>query len=211
MLPHSLISSSILFLSIYLCCSLFAHAADNFANVTEPGISAQHKVMQQSFTLTLKAAKQGGAQAQFALAYAYMYGHETEQSFSNALLWLEKAAAQKLAVAQYKLALMYEFGQGVKPNHQKAAQLHLLAAKQGNLGAQHSIGMMYLQGKGVSHDGIKAYAWLAMSADNGFEVVNIARDYVAIGLTQSQLQQAKTLFKYLQNGLDPDTRLALRP
>ncbi len=136
-----------------------SQAREDFAKVSQPGISPAASLSQKSFNIIEQAADAGSVQA------------------------------------QYKLALMLEYGEGVKQDHARAAALHQRAAQNGSIGAQHSLGMMYYQGKGVRTNKINAYIWLAMAADNGYESVNIARDKVALELSESGLIQAKRAYE----------------
>ena len=68
-----------------------------------------------------KAADQGNAEAQFALALVYETGEEgVAKDSAEAARWLRKAADQGLADAQFGLAAHYMLGNGVPRDYSEA-------------------------------------------------------------------------------------------
>ena len=64
----------------------------------------------------LAEARQGGAQAQVDVALLYAGGNGIEQSYADALRWLQEAAGNDQPDAAMHLALMYAAGEGVPDN-----------------------------------------------------------------------------------------------
>ena len=88
---------------------------------------------------TLRAkAKNGVAEAQFALANKYDIGDGVEQDHAEAAKWFRKAAEQGLAKAQGNLGLMYDNGRGVPQSDTAAFGWGRIAADQGNAKAQNN-------------------------------------------------------------------------
>ena len=81
-----------------------------------------------------KAAEQGHALAQFALALRYDTGHGLMRDYNQALAWYQKAAAQGHARAQFNVGLMYYSGQGTAPDMAQA-WLWLSMAERGGVSA----------------------------------------------------------------------------
>ena len=107
-----------------------------------------------------KAAEQGHAEAQYALAGLCGYDYET------AAVWYEKAAEQGLAKAQYKIARYYYMGSGVTQDFEKAVEWFLKSAEQGYGYAKYDLGKCYLKGNGVPQDLDKAAEWFGGNLDN---------------------------------------------
>lgn len=74
----------------------------------------------KSFSLTLKAANMGSAEAQRSLACAYAHGDIVPQDDIKTMYWDEKAAKQGLAESQNDLALMLLYGVGCEVDAEKA-------------------------------------------------------------------------------------------
>ncbi len=59
-------------------------------------------------------AKQGDAEAQYALALSYELGLGVNQDLMQAFTWYQKSADQDYAKAQYNLGIFYALGKGVE-------------------------------------------------------------------------------------------------
>jgi TPR repeat protein len=66
------------------------------------------------------------------------------------------------------------------------------AAEQGHALAQYNLGGMYNGGRGVDKDAVRAYMWLALSADGGDGTAGGARDATA-GRLPDALHEAREL------------------
>lgn len=104
----------------------------------------------------LKAAEQGYAPAQSALAFLYWTG-AFRQDLETVLVWFQRAAENDHAPAQYHLGSMYRSGEGVEEDHEKAKVWHSRAAEQGHVLAQAELAVHH----GDSEAALKACDGLA--------------------------------------------------
>ena len=91
---------------------------------------------EQAFEWSMKAAKQGDAEAQNQIGMMYHNGIGTTLNYEKAFEWLLKAAEQGYSTAQYNVALMYYYGKGTNKNPDKAFEWFTKALKQGNAEAE---------------------------------------------------------------------------
>ena len=78
-----------------------------------------------------KAADQGLAEAQYALAEMYHKGYGVPVDVSQAMTWYRKAADQGNVLAQYSLGWIFYTGEIVSRDYTMAHKLFDLAASQG--------------------------------------------------------------------------------
>jgi len=121
----------------------------------------------QAIDFITKAAKQGFAEAELALAVFYSDGFGVPKDDSKARTWCEKAAGQKLAKAQMTLGTFYQEGQGGPQNKELGFKFFELSAKQGLAGGQHNLGDSFLNGEGTRLDKTKAMEWFRKAAIQG--------------------------------------------
>ena len=95
----------------------------------------------------LKAAQEGGANAQHDVGLLYAAGDGVAQDFGEALNWWRKAAAQGNAAAHYNIGSLYAEGWGVAVNKEEAISHCRQAAERGHPGAQGNLGHRYLEGE----------------------------------------------------------------
>ena len=120
------------------------------------------------FRETLRAAKQGDAQAQTNLGLMYADGRGVRRDDAEAFKWYRQAAAQGNAEAQYNLGLMYEYGLGVRQDYAEAVKWYRqVAEQQGHAKAQYNLGWMYDEGRGVRQDRALAQEWYGKACQNG--------------------------------------------
>ena len=117
----------------------------------------------------LLAAKQGMAKAQTKLADLYMNGLGVTKDYKQALKWYKEAADLGYNYAQYSLALLLPKMDHYKPPIAYAWMKK--AALGGYKPAQYSLALMYLQGTGTNINPIKAYGWLSVALDDGYESI----------------------------------------
>jgi len=92
-------------------------------------------------------AKQGIADAQYALGVMYANGQGVQQDSKEACEWYRKAALQGVAFAQNQLGWMYEHGQGVVLQDKKqACEWYQKSAAQGNVDGKTRLEEMAKQG-----------------------------------------------------------------
>ncbi|MCZ7566513.1 MAG: sel1 repeat family protein [Burkholderiales bacterium] len=83
-----------------------------------------------------RAAEQGHADAQLAVATQYFLGRGTPRDYAQAARWYEAAAETGDAAAQYITASLYERGTGVAQDLRRALDWYARAGRQGDLTAQ---------------------------------------------------------------------------
>jgi TPR repeat protein len=114
-----------------------------------------------------KAADQGLAKAEDAVASMYYNGFGVARSYTDAFEWFSRAARQGTRTSHYALGVMYRRGQGVHRDL-AAAVTHLRkAAEDGLPESQNELGMMYWSGEGLTRDPAQAFLWFQASAQQG--------------------------------------------
>src|SRR5262245_26879726 len=101
------------------------------------------------FNERLEQATAGNADAQYAVAQAYLFGTGVDESVEQALSWLGKAAEAGHRAAQVQLADHYRFGVEGGEDLAQAAMWYGRAADLNDPHAQVQLGQMYLEGLGV--------------------------------------------------------------
>ena len=86
-----------------------------------------------------KAALQGHAVAQLALASIYEQGDNVERDIEKAKMWYEKAALQGAASAQLRMGEFYEKGVAVEQDFAKAMDWYKQAALQNSAEAKSKL------------------------------------------------------------------------
>ena len=77
-------------------------------------------------------AKQGDADAQYALGAMYYAGYGVPQDYQAAVKWYTLAAEQGNALAQFNLGVMHKKGHGVSKDHVRAHMWFNLSASTGH-------------------------------------------------------------------------------
>ncbi|NLO91305.1 MAG: sel1 repeat family protein [Elusimicrobia bacterium] len=152
------------------------------------GLEANPK---QAFEWMSKAAKQGYAPAQLALAVMYYDGKGTEFSHKQAAEWFGKAAEQGLAEAQFNYGFMYSRGRGVEKDFAKAQEWWLKAARQGHADAMLFTGSLYEHGDGVAQNDVEAMKWYILATDNGAELAKEFQAKIQPKLNKKELASAR--------------------
>ena len=120
--------------------------------------------VRQDFTEAIKwfrkAAEQGCADAQFALAECCENGWGIEEDPDEAVQWYRQAAEQGHAESQCSLASTLE-------DPDEAAKWYRKAAEQGNRAAQWHLGLCYKHGEGVAIEATEAVKWFHKAAEQG--------------------------------------------
>ena len=86
-----------------------------------------------------KAAEDGNALAQDALAIMYRRGEGVIPDDVEAVRWYRKSAEQGYPQAQYDLGYMYYYGYGVPEDRGESKYLFLDAARKGNEDAKRAL------------------------------------------------------------------------
>lgn len=138
-----------------------------------------------------RAAKQGLADAQYAMAQVYEFGvGGRKPDPAEARRWLEEAAQQNFETAQIELATKLIEGVGGERDLEAGFGWMMRAASAGNPAAQNRLAKLYRGGLGVEPDSIEAAAWYLRARRAGL-VDDVMEDHLA-GLTDKQLKEAAT-------------------
>jgi uncharacterized protein len=119
------------------------------------------------------------------------------QNYVQAAKWYLKAAAQDHTEAQFNLGLMYGKGQGVRRDEATAIMWLWKAAKLGHPGAQYHVGVrQYRVSKSsrlpeASKCRIEALTWLLLAVAQSYRGAESAREFVALGMTQDEVNEAE--------------------
>ncbi|HEX6907676.1 MAG TPA: tetratricopeptide repeat protein [Terriglobales bacterium] len=138
-----------------------------------------------------KKAEKGSVVNQGYLGWAYLYGHDTEVNYQEALRWLTAAAYEGRAARPFiHLGRMYEEGLGV-PRDIKEAIRHYKAVEDVEPRAALALARIYAKGDGVPSRPAKAlrlYAVVAAceSVDHDPEVVAFAG-----AVTPAEVEEAR--------------------
>lgn len=143
-----------------------------------------------------RAAEQGHAGAQFALAEMYKNGDGVAKSLAEAARWYRRSADQGNRDAQLLLGVLYEGGEGVPRDVGEAAKWYRLSAEQGDARAQLLLGVLYQLGQGVQRSFVAAYALYTASAGADASRGNPApghRAQLANSMSAGEIEIAKAL------------------
>lgn len=153
-----------------LVAGLFAgmvlSAAENPSSLSSRSKSSSSEMSDLDYLV--KCAKQGDADAQFALASCYKKGeHGLPQDEAAAFSWFLAAAQQGHVDAMFWVGIAYFDGKGVRQNGTEGLRWMTLAAQRGDQMAQCSVGMEYYYGHICKKDWAKARYWFKLSAAQG--------------------------------------------
>ena len=118
--------------------------------------------------LLTSRAERGDAQAQSALAFAYLGSPGITRDVSSAAHWAQSAAAQGDANAQYLIGSLSLSGTGVPRDPQQAISWFTRSAAAGNVKAMHNLAIAYVQGNGTPKNPAAAATWFARAASQGY-------------------------------------------
>lgn len=121
------------------------------------------------------AADRNDPVAQYLLGLNYRLGDlGLQQSYPDAVTYLQKSADQGFASAQRVLGLMYGEGVGVTQDYQKAIELFKKAAEHGDMRANGLLGAYYENGYGVEQDYIQALDYYTKAASTGSDAAEFS-------------------------------------
>lgn len=130
---------------------------------TALGLYYRYQDPEAAVELLTRAAEQGDALAQAALADIYYLGDGVSQDYAKAAKWSRLAAAQGDVGSQERLGDMYLRGRGVPQDYAEAANwFHKVAERTG--GRQGTLCKLYMEGKGVPQDDVQAHMWCSLAA-----------------------------------------------
>ena len=108
----------------------------------------QDRDLNQAAAWVRRAADQGYAQAQFALARLYFAGLGVNTDPAEAVRWLTRAVGQNHAAALALFGRANEYGEGTPRDAKKGFELYQRAAETGSSQALNWLGEFYLKGEG---------------------------------------------------------------
>lgn len=154
---------SLIFALSSLCCFQNAYAGpfENGQAAYNSGQYAQAKVYWS------KAAKNGHAEANYALGKLYEDGQGVTQSFNTAFGHYTQAGFKNHIPATYKVATYHYEGKSIAKSHSLAAIWFEKAADNGHADAQYHMGKMYDLGQGLPNNPEKSKNYYKKAASNG--------------------------------------------
>ncbi|MBM7452802.1 TPR repeat protein [Acholeplasma morum] len=114
-----------------------------------------------------KAAIQGHAYAQYALALLYIDGEVVDKNYFEAKKWLELSALQHHYLALHTLGLFHYEGEFGKKDFDKAFVYLKESADLGYASSQYYVGLMNKNGDGVEKNPDEAVVYLTLAANQG--------------------------------------------
>jgi TPR repeat protein/beta-lactamase regulating signal transducer with metallopeptidase domain len=156
-----------------------AEAQSDLGSFWELGFpNGEHVDHREALKWISKAAKQGYAKGEAALASMYLKGSAVPPTKDAAVTLMRKAAEKGLITAQCALAVIYEKGIGVAPDHAEAAAWYRnVVNNKANAVpdpdreirdiARTKLGLMYGTGDGVPRNDAQAVTLLRSAADDG--------------------------------------------
>jgi TPR repeat protein len=142
-----------------------------------------------------RAARQGHAEAAFALGFLLYYGagagaRAIVATPEAAAPWLEIAAERGNPSAQHLLGTLYRTGQGEIADRSTAMRWTLQAADGGVIAAQYDAGLFFAAQSGV-HNAMAAFTWFDLAARSGYPGAALNRTKVAERLTPAEIAEAR--------------------
>lgn len=119
------------------------------------------------------AALNDDREAQYSLAYMFLYGHGVEKNAVTAMTWARRAAEAKDPRAQYYVGLAYYTGEGLEKNYSQAAIWLRKSAEAHHPLAQCFMGVLYQDGHGVLRDDREAIGWFSRAAGQGISFAEV--------------------------------------
>lgn len=151
-----------------------AIAQRQFAYACERGEGVERSVRKAAYWYR-RAAEQGDAESQFALAS--LFGLVAERKANVvAAQWYSRAASSGHARAQFKLAERFAEGRGVKRDLGKAVHWYKRSADLGHDDAQYALGCLHYRDEeshasdgGPPHNPTRAAFWFGKAAEQGHQ------------------------------------------
>jgi len=186
-LIHTVIRSSLVFLSLGFSLACFAVNSEHSLNAYQKGD------YQTAFAGWSYAAQQGDSDAYYYLGEHYRLGLGVEQDYVKAESYYIKAAKKNQVLAQLSLGKMYYFDDLGANKKQGAFYWLSKAAEQNNPDAQFLVGGMLFNGDGVVKNPIAAYSLLTLADQQNH--LQAARTLVVVKpyLSAEQLERADNL------------------
>lgn len=185
---------------IPLVIMLFVPVTSWSADLQKGIRAAQSGNFQKAFNEFQEHALNGSAHAQSLLGEMYFRGDGVEKDYLLARKWFRRSAEQGWANAYYKLGMLYRKGLGVRSNNVSAAFWYRIGAERGDTNAQKDLGILYALGEGVDRNLLFAHMWTNIAARNGSNRSAEIRNELEKGMSEDEIQKAKTLANEFHNG-----------
>lgn len=130
------------------------------------GGANQEKTLRDRHCLTMKAAQDGSAEAQFWVGINYRDGWGVTKDAAKGVEWLRLAAEQGYSLAQVHLGMMYEYGQNVELDKEEALKWFMRAADAEQPVALCMVATYYMEGCDERHVE-KAFDYFLRAAEKG--------------------------------------------
>lgn len=108
-------------------------------------------------------------EARIALGDIYSNPKNKEVDYDFAFKLYSSAMEAKYPIAYYKVGMMHYQGNGRPPNYIAASKCFREGAELESLECYYMLGMMYYQGKGVEKDTNRAYRYLNLADQGGYQ------------------------------------------
>jgi S1-C subfamily serine protease len=115
----------------------------------------------------LPLARQGDANAQWAVGIMYFAGHGVAEDRAEGCRWFRRSAEQGSAPGEYFFGNCYELGVEIQRSEREAVAWYRKSAKQGFAEAEAALGAHYIAGLGVKRNEATGIEWLQKSAAQG--------------------------------------------
>ena len=134
-----------------------------------------NKNQKHAFSLTLKAAQTGSAEALNNLGFMYKSGIGTNKNLSKAFDSFSLAASKGFPPALYNTGLCFESGDGIEKNIIEAVDYYRKAANEGHILSQIHLGELYYQ-----NDPTESIFWFRLA-----EIIQSSNSLNLIGSSRS--------------------------
>lgn len=106
----------------------------------------------RALDLLRQAAKQGSAEALYAIGTWYGFGKHLPCDFDEATKYFKRAARKNYGPAVFNLGISYEMGRGVSKDSARAFTLYVQAARLGDFDGAKAVSRCLYYGIGVARD-----------------------------------------------------------
>jgi TPR repeat protein len=128
------------------------------------------KGLELAMPLYEKSARQGVADAQYAVAQLYMTLKDVApDKRARAREWLQRAAVAGYDTAQLDMGIWFVNGIGGDRDYDKGFEWLRIAALRGNVVAQNKLAHLYINALGTRPDPVEAAKWYVLSRRAGLQ------------------------------------------
>jgi FOG: TPR repeat, SEL1 subfamily len=148
----------------------FTRSSDNlrYSRVRSLAVDPKSALVELKKSELERAAKSGGAQAQYELGYHQYYHGSDRNNRTEAINWLKLAAEQGHGKAINMLGGMNGIFSHGKPNPDEEVKWYRLGAEKGDAESQYNLGGMYQSGWNGKRSYEEAVKWYRLSAEQGY-------------------------------------------